>query len=424
MRAIVYTEAGDASVLHLVDRPEPVPGPGEVRVRIAVSGVNPTDWKSRSSTAPDGEQVPDQDGAGTVDAVGDGAPFAVGDRVWVWDAAYQRPDGTAQELVVLPARQVVPLPDAASFDLGAALGIPALTAHLALTAGDQEPAPLGPGTLADRTVLVAGGAGAVGHAAIELAVWAGAHVITTVSSPDKARLAAAAHVAAVAVRDAAVGDEVAVRVPQGFAYDGLYPETYAAAARHLASRVGPPRALVVGLRGIGAGLSAVVADTLARRGVDVRSVTVRPRGDRLDRTLAADEALDRLLRDAAATPGTWAVVVDEGPGDTGSSFAGTAAALAARGFDDGRIVEQGRGLTPILGHAESSICCWGSEMIREPWPGRTTPRSSVVRPSTCTSPPRAPRSAASPRTSASCAARCVAGSRSTGPARRPAPTGR
>ncbi|MDH2444743.1 NADPH:quinone reductase [Amnibacterium sp. CER49] len=192
MRAIVYTEAGDAGVLRLVERPEPTPGPGEVRVRIQVSGVNPTDWKSRSGTAPDDEQVPDQDGAGTVDAVGAGAPFAVGDRVWVWDAAYRRPGGTAQELVVLPARQVVPLPDAASFDLGAALGIPALTAHLALTAGDTEPAPLAPGALAGRTVLVAGGAGAVGHAAIELAVWAGARVITTVSSPEKARLARAA----------------------------------------------------------------------------------------------------------------------------------------------------------------------------------------------------------------------------------------
>ncbi len=152
-----------------------------------------------------------------------------------------------------------------------------------------------------------------------------------------ARLAAAGHVAAVAVRDAAL-DDVAVRVSRGFAHDALYPEAYAAAARRLASHVGPPRALVVGLRGIGAGLSAVVADTLARRGVDVRSMTVRPRGDRHDRTLATDDALDALLREAAATPGMWAVVVDEGPGATGSSFAGTAAALVERGFDDRRVV--------------------------------------------------------------------------------------
>jgi NADPH2:quinone reductase len=192
MRAIVYRSAGGPEVLELVeDRPVPEPGPGEVRVRIAVSGVNPTDWKSRSGTEPDGEQVPNQDGAGTVDAVGDLAPFAVGDRVWVWDAAYSRPDGTAQELVVLPARQVVHLPDDASFDLGAALGIPALTAHLALTAAGPARA-LAPGALAGRMVLVAGGAGAVGHAAIELARWAGARVLTTVSSPAKAALAAAA----------------------------------------------------------------------------------------------------------------------------------------------------------------------------------------------------------------------------------------
>ena len=92
---------------------------------------------------------------------------------------------------MLPARQVVPLPDGASFDLGAALGIPALTAHLALTA-DGPARALGPGALDGRSVLVAGGAGAVGHAAIELAVWAGAHVLTTVSSPEKAALAAAA----------------------------------------------------------------------------------------------------------------------------------------------------------------------------------------------------------------------------------------
>lgn len=158
-----------------------------------------------------------------------------------------------------------------------------------------------------------------------------------------ARLAAAAHVAAVAVRGAAdeheaLGADVPVGRSRGFADHALYPEAYAAAARDVAQRIGPARALVVGLRGIGAGLSAVVADTLARRGVDVRSVTVRPRGDRLDRTLAADDSLDAFVRAAAIAPGTWAVVVDEGPGATGSSFAGTAAALAARGFDDRRIV--------------------------------------------------------------------------------------
>src|SRR3954471_24945824 len=107
-------------------------GPGEVRVRIHVSGVNPTDWKARrgsGSTHLPRPQVPNQDGAGVVDEVGDGVTgFAPGDRVWVWDAAYQRPDGTAQEALVLPEHLVVALPDDASFDEGASFGIPALTA--------------------------------------------------------------------------------------------------------------------------------------------------------------------------------------------------------------------------------------------------------------------------------------------------------
>ncbi len=155
-----------------------------------------------------------------------------------------------------------------------------------------------------------------------------------------AALAAAAHVAAVAVRDAAAAlpGDVSVGVPEGYAYYGLYPETYAAAAREFATRVGPPRALVVGIRGIGTGLAAVVADTLGRRGVDVQSVSVRPRGHPFDRTLALDAALDALLREYATRPGAWVAVVDEGPGLSGSSLAGTAAALAARGFDDARIV--------------------------------------------------------------------------------------
>jgi hypothetical protein len=150
--------------------------------------------------------------------------------------------------------------------------------------------------------------------------------------------------AAVAVRDAgdALAGEVPVRVPGGFAYGGVYPETYAAAARRFAARVGPARALVVGVRGTGAGLAAVVADTLARRGVEVRSVTVRPPAE-AGGGLAADAALDALLRDAAAAPGAWAALVDEGPdagtaGATGAAFAGAAAALAERGFDPARVV--------------------------------------------------------------------------------------
>jgi NADPH2:quinone reductase len=194
VRAIVYTETGDPDVLQLVERPAPEPGPGEVRVRLAFSGVNPTDWKRRRTAppGPDG-QVPDQDGSGTVDAVGEGVdPVLVGERVWVWEAAWERPHGTAAEYTVLPARQVVLLGARPSFELGAALGIPFLTAHRCLTVAESLPDRLGPGSLTGHTVLVQGGAGAVGNAAVQLARWADATVIATVSSPRKARLAAAA----------------------------------------------------------------------------------------------------------------------------------------------------------------------------------------------------------------------------------------
>ncbi len=211
MRAIVHEQPGASAVLHEVERPIPEPGAGEVRVRIAVSGVNPTDWKSRAgsgaSTGAAGERTPNQDGAGTVDAVGAGVTaVAPGDRVWLFFAAYQRPTGTAQEYTVVPVERVAKLPDAAGFDVGASLGVPALTAHRALTVHDAGPARLAPGALAGRTVLVAGGAGAVGHAAIQLARWTGATVISTVSSPEKGRLAAAAgahHVVDYRAEDAA-----------------------------------------------------------------------------------------------------------------------------------------------------------------------------------------------------------------------------
>jgi NADPH2:quinone reductase len=194
VRAIVYTETGGPEVLQVTDRPVPEPGPGEVRVRVAFSGVNPTDWKNRRKRQPAPEgQVPHQDGSGTVDAVGPGVdPGLVGERVWIWEAAWERPWGTAAEHTVVPARHVVPLGAAPSFELGAALGIPFLTAHRCLTVAESLPDRLGPGALTGRTVLVQGGAGAVGNAAIQLARWADATVIATISSPRKAQLAAAA----------------------------------------------------------------------------------------------------------------------------------------------------------------------------------------------------------------------------------------
>jgi NADPH2:quinone reductase len=194
MRAIVYDRPGSPDVLRLTDRPTPEPADGEVRVRLALSGVNPTDWKSRTRADPGpGGQVPGQDGAGTVDAVGPGVdPARIGERVWVWEAAWERPHGTAAEFTVVPAAQAVPLPGGAGFELGAALGIPFLTAHRCLTVAEEGPDRLAPGTLAGRTVLAQGGAGAVGNAVTQLARWAGAIVISTVSSPEKASLAQAA----------------------------------------------------------------------------------------------------------------------------------------------------------------------------------------------------------------------------------------
>lgn len=187
MRAALYRKEGTArDVLHVEDVEPPEPGPNEVRVRVHVSAVNPTDTNARSGTISrpiPGFQIPHQDGAGVIDAVGDDVdPARVGERVWLLLAAADA-WGTAAEFTVVPSEQAVRMPDSASFELGAQLGVPAVTAHRCLFAD---------GPLHGRNVLVAGGAGAVGHFAIELAVWAGARVAATVSGPEKAALAEAA----------------------------------------------------------------------------------------------------------------------------------------------------------------------------------------------------------------------------------------
>ena len=219
MRAIVYRS--DDPTLRLTERAQPAPGEGEVLVRMAISGVNPTDWKGRRSPypgTPSGvELVPNQDGAGTIIDVGPGVDRArVGERVWLWEAAWQRADGTAQEAVAIPADRAVALPESASFELGASLGIPSMTAHRCLTVAEGGPDQLSPGALSGRVVLVAGGAGAVGHAAIELARWAGARVIATVSSEEKGGLARAAGAHAVVnYREAGAADAVRAAAPSG-----------------------------------------------------------------------------------------------------------------------------------------------------------------------------------------------------------------
>ncbi|HEY5804417.1 MAG TPA: NADPH:quinone reductase [Lysobacter sp.] len=190
MRAAAYSRTGPArDVLAIIDKDRPEPGPGEVRVRIVWSGVNPSDVKSRagtrSATLPYPQVVPHSDGAGVVDALGEGVPaHRMGERVWIWNGAWGRADGTAAEWIVLPSAQAVTLPDAVELEVGACFGIPALTACHAVSVD---------GGIAGKRVLVAGGAGAVGHYAVQMARLAGAsQVIATVSSAEKAERVRAA----------------------------------------------------------------------------------------------------------------------------------------------------------------------------------------------------------------------------------------
>lgn len=195
MRSAYYEHKGSAhDVIITGDLPDPKPGPGEVLVRISISGVNPSDTKNRGgwggyTNMPYPMIVPHNDGSGVIEAVGPGVSESrLGERVWLYEA--QRDGyafGTAAELVRVPDRKAVRLPNDASFELGACLGVPAMTAHRCLFAN---------GALQGQTVLVQGGGGAVGHAAIQLARWAGAFVIATVSKPAQAQAAreAGAHV--------------------------------------------------------------------------------------------------------------------------------------------------------------------------------------------------------------------------------------
>jgi NADPH2:quinone reductase len=195
MRAIVYDRKGPArEVLHLAVMPDQTPRSGDVLVRVHTSGVNPSDTKSRGGWAgavkmPFPRIIPHQDGAGVIEAVGEGVPSTrVGERVWIYEGQWQRAFGTGAEYIALPAERAVALPASVSFTDGACIGIPLMTAHRTVFAD---------GPVTGKTVLVTGGAGAVGHYAIQLAKWGGATVITSVSSDAKAeaaRMARADHV--------------------------------------------------------------------------------------------------------------------------------------------------------------------------------------------------------------------------------------
>lgn len=188
MRAAWYERTGAArDVLVVGEMPTPEPGAGEVRVALQTSGVNPSDVKSRGGSRPmlAARVIPHSDGAGIIEKVGAGVPAdRIGQRVWIWNGQWKRPLGTAAQFIALPAEQAVPMPDAATFEEAACFGIPALTAYRALTTD---------GRVAGKIVLVAGGAGAVGHYAVQMAKLMGAtQVIATVSSAAKARHATAA----------------------------------------------------------------------------------------------------------------------------------------------------------------------------------------------------------------------------------------
>ena len=189
MKAAWFTEQGPAAdVLKVGDMPEAAPGPGEVKVRIRASGVNPTDTYTRGGTRVRGMTferiIPHQDGAGIIEAVGTGVPRErVGERVWLYMAQWQRPFGTAAQYCVLPAERAVRLPDKCGFNEGASLGVPWLTAYYAVHCD---------GPVAGKSILVAGGTGAVGYYAVQIAKLAGARVIATVGSAEKGRTAKAA----------------------------------------------------------------------------------------------------------------------------------------------------------------------------------------------------------------------------------------
>ncbi len=194
MRAAWYERAGEArDVLVVGEMPKPEPGPREVRVRLHASGINPGDVKKRADWMgfgmPFPRVIPHSDGAGVIDAVGEAVPSSrLGERVWVWGAQSYRPFGTAAEFVTVPSERAVPLPDEVSFDVGASLGISARTAHRCVFAD---------GSVEGQTILVSGGSGNVGSAAVSLAKCGGATVIATVGSIERetiAREAGANHV--------------------------------------------------------------------------------------------------------------------------------------------------------------------------------------------------------------------------------------
>src|SRR3989440_1696582 len=212
MRAAWYERPGPAAeVLQVGEMAEPEPSPGEVRVRVALSGVNPGDTKKRGNWTGSGipfpRIVPHSDGSGVIDAVGQGVdPSRIGQRVWVHGAQSYRPFGTAAERTVVPAEQAVALPDEVGDEIGACLGIPGITAHRAI---------FGDGPVADKTILVHGVLGGVGSVAAQLARWGGATVIGTVTRDSDLDQVGGAVSHAVALSQAHPEEAIRAHAPEG-----------------------------------------------------------------------------------------------------------------------------------------------------------------------------------------------------------------
>jgi NADPH2:quinone reductase len=270
------------AVLQVGEQPDPLPGKGEVRVRLRASAVNPSDVKARGGSRPviPPRVIPNSDGAGEIDRVGPGISKArLRQRVWVYNGQWQRPFGTSAQYICLPAAQVIPLPRKVSFAQGACLGIPVMTAHRCLFAD---------GPIDGMTVLVTGGAGVVGHYAVQLARWAGARVIATVSSPEKAEHArkGGAH-ATINYRTEDVAARLA-EVTRGQGIDrvvdvelGINLATYEKALR--------PAAMIA-TYAAAAAQDSVLPSRLRQRNVTVRMVFVYTMPDAAKRQAIADIA--------------------------------------------------------------------------------------------------------------------------------------
>jgi NADPH:quinone reductase len=299
MRAAYYESNGAArDVLRVADVETPQPGPGEVRVRLLTSGVNPSDVKSRAGLTRKiafPRVIPHSDGAGEIDLVGDGvSPARMSERVWVWNGQWRRPFGTAAEWIVLPSEQAVVLPANVTMEAGACLGIPAFTGYQGI---------LRTGVREGSIVLVAAGAGAVGHYAIQFAKKRKATVITTVSSPAKAaiaRQAGADHVIDYKRED--VGERVmAITAKRGV--DAVIEMDLAANARLLPNVLAPNG--VVAIYGSGASEASIPFQFLLQNSITMQFflVYLMPRAEREQATSDITRMLEQgeLIHNVAQT---------------------------------------------------------------------------------------------------------------------------